>query len=196
MTKRFLAVILTGAVLALNGAARALAADAGSAFDAEKQKALANPYANDLGPGTIDVSSYPPEHQKAYKDVLLVKCAKCHTPSRPLNSQFFEPTGTKEEKLAKLEALKKSDPDMFKDKNVWQPEADIWQRYVKRMMAKPGCEISPAEGKAVWAFLVYDSNQRKVGKNKAAWKAHREKLLNEFKEKHPARYKELYEAAK
>ncbi len=196
MTKRFLAVILTGAVLSLNGAARALAADAGSAFDAEKQKALANPYANDLGPDAVDVSSYPPEHQKAYKEVLLVKCAKCHTAARPLNSQFFEPAGKKEEKQAKLDALKKSDPDMFKDKNVWQPETDIWQRYVKRMMAKPGCEITPAEGKAVWAFLVHDSNQRKAGKNKAAWKAHREKLLSEFKAKYPARYKELYEEGK
>ena len=82
---------------------------------------------------------------------------------------------------------------MFASKNVWQPEADIWQRYVKRMMSKPGCEITEAEGKAVYQFLRYDSNQRKVGKNKASWKAHREKLLADFKAKYPERYKELYE---
>lgn len=175
----------------LMSAVPAFAAD--SAYEAEKAKALANPYANDTGPATIDVSGYPVEHQKAYKEVLQVKCAKCHTPSRPLNSQFLEPMGSKPEKEAKIASMKKSDPDMFASKNVWQPEADIWQRYVKRMMSKPGCEISEAEGKAVYQFLRYDSNQRKAGKNKAAWKAHREKLLADFKAKHPERYKELYE---
>jgi hypothetical protein len=171
----------------------AFAADAPGSYEAEKAKALANPYANDLGPDKIDVSGYPAEHQKAYKEVLQVKCAKCHTPSRPLNSQFFEPLGSAAEKTAKVAALKKSDPDMFAGNNVWQVEENIWQRYVKRMMAKPGCEISPEEGKAVYNFLRYDSNQRKVGKNKAAWKAHREKLLADFKVKFPAKYKELYE---
>jgi mono/diheme cytochrome c family protein len=167
------------------------AADA--AFDAEKAKAMANPYANDLGPDTIDVSAYPAEHQAAYKNVLKVKCSKCHTAARPLNSQFFEPLGSKEEKVAKVAALQKSDPDMFTSKNVWQVEADIWQRYVKRMMAKPGCGITEAEGKSVYNFLRYDSAQRKAGKSKAAWKAHREKLLADFKVKYPERYKELYE---
>ena len=167
-----------------------------STFDAEKKTALANPYANDLGPATLSpmvLATYPPEHQKAYKDVLQVKCAKCHTPSRPLNSQFLEPLAKKEEKASTLAAWNKSNPEIFKNKTLWQPEADIWQRYVKRMMSKPGCGITPEEGKAVWGFLVYDSNQRKIGKNQAAWKAHRTKILEEFKKKHPARYKELYE---
>lgn len=179
--------------IVLLAAAGLRAADAG--FDAEKAKALANPYANDLGPASVDVSSYPPELQAAYKNVLLVKCSKCHTASRPLNSQFFEVEGKKEEKAGKLAALQKSNADMFSNKNVWQVETDIWQRYVRRMMAKPGCEITPDEGKAVYRFLVHDSNVRKAGKNKAAWKAHREKLLADFKAKYPERYKELYEAA-
>jgi mono/diheme cytochrome c family protein len=164
-----------------------------SAFEAEKAKAMANPYANDLGPDTVDVSGYPADIQKAYKEVLQVKCAKCHTAARPLNSQFFEPLGNTAEKTAKVAAMKKSDPDMFASVNVWQVEDNIWQRYVRRMMAKPGCDITPAEGKAVYNFLRHDSNQRKVGKNKASWKAHREKLLADFKAKYPERYKELYE---
>ena len=184
-------------MLAVLSAGASYGADAGTAaYEAEKQKALANPYANDLGPDKLPadvLATYPKEHQDAYKNVLQVKCAKCHTPSRPLNSQFFEPAGKKEEKQAKVDALKKSDPDMFAGKNVWQVEPDVWQRYVKRMMSKPGCGITPEEGKAVWGFLVYDSNQRKVGKNKAAWKTHRTKLLENFKQKHPARYQELYE---
>ena len=78
-------------------------------------------------------------------------------------------------------------------------EPDIWQRYVKRMMSKPGCEISKEEGKKIWEFLVYDSGQRKMGASKADWLKHRQGLLDQFKEKmkkdgRDARYKELYEA--
>ncbi len=36
-----------------------------------------------------------------------------------------------------------------------------WERYVKRMMAKSGTFISPAEGKQIYQFLVYDSKTRK-----------------------------------
>jgi mono/diheme cytochrome c family protein len=154
----------------LDAASPAVAADnTASSAEAEKAKAMANPYANDLGPADIPkdlLATYPKEHQDAYKNVLLVKCAKCHTASRPLNSQFYEPDGKKEEKTAKIAALKKSNPDMFKNPNVWQVEADIWQRY--------------------------DSERRKSGKNADQWKAQRTRLLEDFKKKFPARYKELY----
>jgi cytochrome c5 len=36
-----------------------------------------------------------------------------------------------------------------------------WERYVKRMMHKPGSGINAAEGKKIFDFLVYDSNVRK-----------------------------------
>lgn len=36
-----------------------------------------------------------------------------------------------------------------------------WERYVKRMMAKAGTLISPAEGRQIYDFLVYDSKTRK-----------------------------------
>jgi hypothetical protein len=36
-----------------------------------------------------------------------------------------------------------------------------WERYVKRMMHKPGSGITPAEGKKIFDFLVYDSSIRK-----------------------------------
>lgn len=39
----------------------------------------------DKGPDKIDVSSYPPEIQKAYK-LFTGKCSKCHTIARPLNT--------------------------------------------------------------------------------------------------------------
>ena len=170
-----------------------------AAYLAEKAKALKSPYANDFGPKDIDVSSYPPDMQKAYKEILLVKCQRCHESSRPLNSQYVEPSGPKEGHPAKIADWKAKQPEIFKDKLVWQIEGKtasgpgIWERYVKKMMAKPGCNISPAEGKQVWQFLTYDSERRKTGANAAKWAEHRRKLLADFKAKYPDRYRELYE---
>ena len=36
-----------------------------------------------------------------------------------------------------------------------------WERYVKRMMRKPGSGISPADGKKIFEFVTYDSKIRK-----------------------------------
>ena len=38
---------------------------------------------------------------------------------------------------------------------------DEWSRYIKRMMYKPGSNISSSEGKNIYEFLVYDSSVRK-----------------------------------
>jgi hypothetical protein len=149
-----------------------------SAAELEKEKAMANPYPNDLGPDSLDVSGYT--NKEGYK-LLTTKCAKCHSASRPLNSRFAEPS-----------AAAKIAP--YKDKNVLQVEDKVWNRYVKRMMAKPGCDIPPAEGKKIWEFLVEDSAKRKSGDAQAAYIAHREKLIAEFKTKHPKRYEELKKA--
>ena len=101
---------------------------AGATYEAQKATALANPYANDLGPASIDVSSYPSELQSTYKDILLVKCQRCHTASRPLNSQFVEPSGPKDQHQAKIAEWKKSHPEMFQDKLVWQIEG--WTHFL------------------------------------------------------------------
>ncbi len=183
-------------ILLISGSAL-WAADA--AYEAEKAKALQNPYANDLGPAEVDVTSYPADIQKTYKELFLVKCQRCHQASRPLNSQFVEPSGPKEGHQAKIAEWKASHPEMFQDKLVWQIEGKsaagpgVWERYVKKMMAKPGCNIGPDEGKKIWQFLTYDSEKRKTGANAAAWAEHRRKLLADFKAKHPDRYRELYE---
>lgn len=160
---RGLTVVLACCVIGVAAVSAVVEAKTDDAAVAEKEKALRDPYANDLGPENLSadlIKTYPADVQKGYK-LLLVKCAQCHAPSRPLNSEF--------------------------------DDGDTWKRYVKRMMRKPGCEIVSAEGKAIWKFLVHDSKVRKTGKNKARWDAHRTKLLKEFKEKHPERYKLLYE---
>jgi mono/diheme cytochrome c family protein len=190
--KKTLAVTLFVVFAAFAGAEKSYAGPAKTAAELEKEKALADPYANDLGPATIDVSGYPKNIQEGYK-LLTVRCAQCHTPSRPLNSQFVEADGkTPEEREANAKKMLAGDPEMAKNKYVWQVEGGIWQRYVKRMMSKPGCNISKDEGKKIWEFVSYDSRARKTGANKAKWMAHRKKLLEDFKAKHPERYKTLY----
>lgn len=169
-----------------------------SAAALEKEKALAHPYPSDFGPDSVDIKSYPKNVQAGYK-VLTVKCAQCHSPSRPLNHRFVELEYKGKEKGKKGKAakkanvakLKKNKPHLFKDRTVWQIEGGVWKRYVKRMMAKPGCNITRKEGKKIWEFLVYDGNRRKLGKNEGKWKKFRKKLVSDFEKDHPKRYEEL-----
>lgn len=167
-----------------------------TAAELEKEKALASPYPNDLGPDNIDkiVKDYPKQYAKGY-ELLKLRCSKCHAPSRPLNSRFLEvqvPGKDDAEKDKNIEKWKQEHPEISGE-GVWQVEHSIWKRYVKRMAAKPGCDIAGPEAKAIWEFVVYDSLQRKTGANAAKWKAHREDLIQKFKEQHPARYEELKE---
>src|ERR1043166_6943539 len=53
----------------------------------EKEKAQKEPYPNDLGPDSIDVSTYSPELQAKYK-LFAAQCSQCHVINRPINSQF------------------------------------------------------------------------------------------------------------
>lgn len=43
-----------------------------------------------------------------------------------------------------------------------------WERYIKRMMFKPNSEMSDADGKKIYRFLVYDASLRKPEKLKKA----------------------------
>lgn len=45
---------------------------------------------------------------------------------------------------------------------------DEWSRYVKRMMHKPGSNITPENAKTIYTFLVYDSSVRKKAMLEAA----------------------------
>jgi len=178
-----------------------------SAAELEKEKALANPYSNDFGPEKLPedyVKTLPPDMKKGY-DLLLQRCTQCHMSSRPLNSRFVEPNvgsmppgpAKDAKEQAAVDALKKSHPEYFSSKGVWQIEAGVWSRYVKRMLNKPGCGVAqgghmtPAEAKQIYEFLVYDGEKRKLGAEADKWKAHREDLIGQLKAKKPARYEEL-----
>lgn len=58
-----------------------------------------------------------------------------------------------------------------------------WNRYVNKMMRKPGSGISPQEAKEVFRFLVHDSKVRKLSDPKA-WEKHIQGLLDTFQEKY------------
>jgi hypothetical protein len=192
-------VVALGLFAGISAAGAAETAAKKSAADLEKEKAMANPYPNDFGPETLDeetLKSYPANIKEGY-NIMLGKagkknCQTCHTAARPLNSRFVEPEGKDTaEKEKAVAALKASNPDLFKDGSIWQIEPEIWKRYVKRMMAKPGCGIASEDGKKIWQFLVYDSAHRKIGPNAEKWKAHRMKLIETLKAKNPKRYEEL-----
>ncbi len=147
-------------------------------------------FPNDLGPTTIDVSGYPKPYQETYK-VFRFKCSACHTIARPINSEYLEVT---EPEMA---TLKQKMPEAFQSTALIRPGVGIWKRYVKKMMAKPGCPVG-RDGKRIWEFLVYDSKFRKTGLNLddpaklGAWKHFRWELLQKFKAINPVRYQQLF----
>ncbi|MBI4355873.1 MAG: hypothetical protein HY597_05470 [Candidatus Omnitrophica bacterium] len=75
--------------------------------------------------------------------------------------------------------------------NAQFASAKVWERYVKRMMLRPGSGISGSDGKAIWEFLSYDGQARKTAR-RAEFEALRRRLLHEFKARYPQRYQELY----
>lgn len=165
------------------GLALALSAPAW-AGEEESKTAVSDLYPNDMGPEEIDVSSYPKDMKEKYK-IFKFKCAACHTIARPINSQFLELP------QAELDALKKSDPKALEDDRILHADPGMWNRYVKRMMAKPGCPVGK-DGKAIWEFLAYDSKVRKTGEKAAEWRALRLKLLADYKKDHAEAFKKLY----
>jgi hypothetical protein len=191
--------LILAAAVALWGAA--LAAPARAADMSEKDKAIANPYPNDFGPDALPASvlkAYPFAVQEGYRKLVSVKsgCAQCHSAARPLNSRFVEPEGGMDEAAqdAWIVRMKKEQPAMFADAAVWQVETRIWNRYVKRMMNKPGCNLQKADAKAIYEFLSYDSVKRKTGANAAKWAELRKGLIEQLRTKNPARYDELKDA--
>ena len=166
----------------------------GDSYEAERANAARNPYANDLGPDQVDISGYPAPYQDTYKRVFRWKCQRCHTLARALNSEYVEPVAADDAaKDAIIADWRAKHPELFKDPLIWQPAAHIWETYVKRMMAKPGCTIDVDEARAIWEFLSYDSVRRKTGSQAAEWARHRRQLLAKFKAAYPDRYRELYQ---
>jgi hypothetical protein len=134
----------------------------------------------DLGAAAIDVSDYPPEHRKTYRDIFLpVYGFLKGGPARAINSPLIEidPQGES--------ALRREYPELFADPRLAQPAADAWRKEVMRVKNRPPCcgacpVLSMKDARALWAFLAYDSLRRKTGPQAAAWAAYRRDLLTRF----------------
>jgi mono/diheme cytochrome c family protein len=145
------------------------------------------PYANDLGPKTVEVSTLSVTAQKGYR-LMLQKCTLCHTSARPLNAQYLDVDS------ATVDRLKKSRPELFVNRYLLQIEEGVWKRKIKQMAGKSGAKISNEDAKTIYAFLL-EYYQDKIGKNAEKadqWIAHRKKLLEQFKKEYPERYQLLY----
>ncbi|OGR84977.1 MAG: hypothetical protein A2901_06980 [Elusimicrobia bacterium RIFCSPLOWO2_01_FULL_54_10] len=180
MMRFFALVLMLGCALV-----QGVGASEGETGGASSLTKVSDLYPNDMGPAEIDVSSYPNELKQNYK-VFKFKCAACHTIARPINSQFLELSQDEQKKE------KAANPELFKDKKLAHVEDKIWNRYVKRMMTKPGCPVKGEDGKKIWEFLAYDSKVRKTGANAKSWIAHRKKLLADFKKSNHEAYEKLF----
>ncbi len=126
-----------------------LSAPAALAFGAPARGQLPE----DLGPATIDVSAYPAEYQRTYREVFVPYFSRNGGTARMVNS----PLVTSDE---------------------WKKEIE---RIRTRMPCCSKCPfLSLANARALWRFMVYDSARRKTGPNAAAWQALRSKLVERF----------------
>lgn len=149
-------------------------------------------FPEDLGAPTIDVSGYPAEYQKTYRDVFLHVYAFIRGgPARALNSPLIEldPQGE--------QALRRERPELFADPGLARVSADAWKKEVSDAFNRPPCcgacpMLSREDAKALRRFFVYDSIVRKTGANAGSWIRERKTLLERFKRDYPKRYDELY----
>lgn len=107
----------------------------------------------DLGPAEIDVSDYPAELQKTYREVLVPFFSKFGGTARVINS----PLVTSDEWKKEIERIRTRPPCCG---------------------ACPYLNLEDA--RALRKFLVYDSGRRKTGRNAAAWTALRAGLVERF----------------
>lgn len=145
----------------------------------------------DLGPSEIDVSSYPEEHQKTYRETFLPVFEFFGTAARMVNSPLVELDPALEEAEARLH------PDLFSDPLIARATRDGWRREIAAIHRRPPCcgacpVLTLDQARALWRFMVYDSLARKTGDNAEKWIAHRRSLMERFRALHPDRMETLY----
>lgn len=141
----------------------------------------------DLGPTTIDVSSYPPEQQQAYRELFVPIMKAVKLTAHYVNSPLIEldPAAAAREKAAH--------PELFSDPQVAQVSTFAWRDEMKRLRNRPRCcGFCPAltldQARRLRNFLKYDSIARKTGSRADAWIAHRKELVARFAREYPDAY--------
>jgi len=137
--------------------------------------------AEDLGPSTIDVSSYPEEYQKTYREIFVPVFGFLGGTARAVNSPIIE-------MAPELQAVERRQHPELWDVGVADISTDGWKRRATEILHRPACcgacpVLTIEKARALWRFLVYDSLQRKTGANASAWAAQRRELLRRFKER-------------
>jgi hypothetical protein len=136
-------------------------------------------YPSDLGPAKVDVSGYPMQMQRIYRELLPGKCMACHSLARALNSPIAELSAEEEA------AERAAHPELFQE-GILKAGPESWSIYIKRMFMRPpccgSCGVWTREDiRQVHRFLKYDSLRRKTGAAAPAWIALRKGLLADFK---------------
>ncbi len=149
-------------------------------------------FPEDLGSSEIDVSRYPPEYQKTYREIFLPVFTILGGPARQVNSPLIEMDPATEG----VERV--HHPALFSDPRLAQVSRDGWRKFVTQIRTRPPCcgacpVIDLEQSKALWRFLVYDSLARKTGHHAEAWIRQRKDLLQRFRKEYPEQFKELYE---
>lgn len=139
----------------------------------------------DLGPSEIDVSSYPEEYRRIYREVLLPLAPFAGGAARIINAPILELDPLLEQ------AERRRHPELFADSGVAEVSRDGWRRYVTSLKNRPPCcgacpVLSTRSARELWRFLVYDSIRRKTGDQAPAWARHRRELLARHARGEPA----------
>jgi len=141
---------------------------------------LASPeYPEDLGPAQLDVSAYPPEHQKTYQDVFLYFAKYAGGTARLINSPLIEMDPQSER------VERQNNPGLFSEPGIAEVSATAWKSHVAKIRNRPPCcgacpYLTLTQARDLWSFLVYDSKVRKTGPQAAAWIKLRRQLIKEF----------------
>lgn len=138
-------LVVTVSVLSFNPCTDVYAEEAGSksAFERERDRAKM-PMAWDIGPDTVDISSYPPDIQ-SYFGVFKEKCGNCHTLARPLNAPYATPEewNTYVNKMMRKPgaAINKGQAKQifqflaYDSKTRKLSDPDAWERHLQRLIA-------------------------------------------------------------
>ncbi|MCR4295229.1 MAG: hypothetical protein NUW21_06820 [Elusimicrobia bacterium] len=136
----------------------------------------------DLGPAEIDVSSYPPEQQRVYREILLPVYGFIRGgPARVINSPLIEIDAAGED------AERRAHPAIAADPGLVVYTRGGWRAEVLHLKNRPRCcgacpVLTRADAVALRRFLVYDSLRRKTGVAAGPWADRRRELIRRFGE--------------
>lgn len=136
----------------------------------------------DLGPAEIDVSTYPPEQQRVYRDIFLPVYGFIRGgPARVISSPLVEIDAAGED------AERRAHPAIASDPRLVAYTRGGWRAEVLHLKNRPRCcgacpVLTRADAEALRRFLVYDSLRRKTGAAAEPWADRRRELIRRFEE--------------